>query len=89
MRVRFKKPAEDRFADGRVVRIPLVAGAAMHRYTLGSTVPLVLDGAGTIRLELECTSAASLRVGTIAVIAPRRERYYRDRYLETKNTPAR
>ena len=82
MRVRFKKPAEDRFADGRVVRVPLVAGAAMHRYTLGSTVPLVLDGAGTIRLELECDSAATVRVGTVAVIAPRRERYYRDRYLE-------
>ena len=84
IRVRFRKAAEDRFADWRVVRVPIVADGAVHRYTVGSTVPLALDGAGTLRLEPECNSAATLRVGAVAVIAPRREAYYRDRYLKIR-----
>lgn len=84
MLVRFRKAAEGRFADERVVRVRLAPDGAMHRYTVGSTVPLALDGAGTLRIEPECNSAATVRVATVAVIAPRREVYYRDRYLKIR-----
>ena len=56
----------------------------MHRYTVGTTVPLEMHGSGTLRLELECGSPATVHVGTVAVILPRREAYYRERYLEAK-----
>jgi hypothetical protein len=54
IRIRFKRAAEARFEDWRVVRVPIASDGAMHRYTVGSTVPLALDGAGTLRLEPEC-----------------------------------
>jgi hypothetical protein len=84
LRVRFRKAAEERFEDWRVVRVLLAPDGAMHRYTVGSTVPLALDGAGTLRIEPECSSAATVHVGALAVIAPRREVYYRDRYLKNR-----
>jgi hypothetical protein len=87
MRVRFKGAREERFADGPVVRIPIESDTAMHRYKLGSTVPLELHGSGVVRLQFECGSPASVHVGTVAVISPQREAYYRERYLETKRVP--
>jgi hypothetical protein len=84
MRVRYRKSGEDRFASERVIRVPLRADAQMHRYTVGSSVPLGLYGAGTVRLELECTSAAALRLGTVGIIGSRRQNYYIDRYRETQ-----
>jgi hypothetical protein len=82
--VRFRKAGEEKFAPERGVRIFLRPDAAMHRYTIGSTVPLGLDGAGTLRLEPQCNSAAQLKVATVAVIAPRREIFYRDKYRERR-----
>ena len=84
MVVRFRKAAEEKFAPERFVRVALAQDAAMHRYTIGSTVPLGLDGAGTLRLQPQCNSAAQVKVGTVAVIAPRRELHYRDRYRERR-----
>jgi hypothetical protein len=84
MTVRFRRASEPQFEAYRAVRVPLEGEPGMHRYTVGSTVPLALDGAGTVRLELACTSPVTVRVGTVAVISPRREMYYRDRYLETR-----
>ncbi len=80
IRVRFKRAREAAFVPYRVVRVPIEADEKMHRYTFGSTVPLALDGAGTLRVEMECTSAAIVRVGTIAVLMPRREMYYANLY---------
>lgn len=80
MLMRFRRAAEPGFAPWRVVRVPLEAGPGPHRYTVGSTVPLALDGAGTLRLELECTAVATARVGALAIVLPRRERHYTERY---------
>ena len=92
MTVRFRPTGEDRFADGRSVRIPLPAQSGPpssrgQRITIGSTIPLALDRAGVVRLELECDSPATAEIGTMAVIAPRREIFYRDRYLERERRP--
>jgi hypothetical protein len=84
MRMRFKGVKQEQFTDWPVIRVPLDADAAMHRYTVGTTVPLEMHGSGTLRLELVCGSPATARVGTVAVILPRREAYYRERYLEAK-----
>lgn len=81
MTVRFRPSSLASFPPGRSVRIPL-PGDSPGRMTIGSTVPLALDGAGTVRLEFECDSPASAEIGTMAVIAPRREIFYRDRFLE-------
>jgi Dolichyl-phosphate-mannose-protein mannosyltransferase len=88
MTVRFKPAGEERFAEGRSARIFLPAEPARERrLTIGSTVPLALDRDGTVRLEFECASPATAEIGTMAVIAPRREVYYRDRFLELQRPP--
>ncbi|MGZ5066731.1 MAG: glycosyltransferase family 39 protein [Usitatibacter sp.] len=84
LRIRFKRAAEERYEAWRAVRIPIASDGAMHRYTVGSTVPLALDGAGTLELAPECDGVATVRIGSMAVIAPKRERYYRDLYLKTR-----
>ena len=78
--VRFKRPSEPAFVPWRAVRVPLDRSPGPHRYTVGSTVPLILDGSGTLRFQLDCTDAARVSMGTIAVITPKREVYYRDLY---------
>jgi hypothetical protein len=83
--LRFKPAGAAGFAEGQRVRVLLPAetsSPAPRRLTLGSTVPLALDREGTLRLEFECASPATAEIGTMAVIAPRREVFYRDRYLE-------
>ena len=88
MTVRFRTADQKDFAPGRSVRIFLPPGIArQRRLTIGSTIPLGLDREGTVRLELECASPASAEIGTMAVIAPRREIFYRDRFLERERRP--
>ncbi len=92
MTVRFKPSHQERFMEGRKVRVilPFEAGSPSSRgsrLTIGSTLPLALEGAGTVRLEFECASPATAEIGTMAVIAPRREIFYRDRYLERERRP--
>ena len=88
MTVRFRTADQKDFAPGRSVRIFLPSGIArQRRLTIGSTIPLGLDREGTVRLELECASPASAEIGTMAVIAPRREIFYRDRFLERERRP--
>ena len=76
MSVRFKPASQPDFEPWRITRVAFERAEAMHTYTLGSTVPLSLDGAGTLRIEMDCTTNAVVRIGTIAVILPRREAYY-------------
>jgi len=78
MLVRYRHADEKDFAAWRVVRVRLERGTGPHVYTIGSTVPLGLDGAGVLRLEPECSARA--RVGKVEVILPRRERYYSELY---------
>jgi hypothetical protein len=90
--VRFKPAAMERFPEGRSVRVLLPAETGPppsrgRRLTIGSTLPLALEGAGIVRFEFECASPATAEIGTMAVIAPRREIYYRDRYLERERRP--
>jgi len=99
MTLRFKTPGQERFPAGRSVRVflptdtgPPAYGHARQasprrRLTIGSTIPLFLDREGTLRLEFECASPASAEIGTMAVIAPRRETFYRDRFLERERRP--
>jgi hypothetical protein len=92
MTVRFKPAGMEKFPEGRSVRVLLPAqigsrSSTGRRITLGSTLPLALDGAGIVRLEFDCASPATAEVGTMAVIAPRREIFYRDRYLERERRP--
>jgi hypothetical protein len=79
--LRFRRAGADAF--GQETRVP-VPGGGTQRYTVGTTVPMQLDGPGTVRLELACLSRASAHLGTVTVISPAREIYYRDRYLERK-----
>jgi hypothetical protein len=85
MVVRFRPAELDRFPKGRAVRIHLPAKS--ERITIGSTIPLAIDRAGMLRLEFECASPATAEIGTMAVIAPRREIFYRDRFLERERRP--
>ena len=78
--VRFKRPSDRAFTSWRAVHVPLDPSPGTHRYTVGSTTPLGLDGSGTVRLEFDCSEAAHVTLGTIAVITPKREIYYRDLY---------
>ena len=92
MTVRFRTADQRDFAPGRSVRIVLPAEigsrrASGKRLTIGSTIPLVIDREGTVRLELECASPATAEIGTMAIIAPRREIFYRDRFLERERRP--
>ncbi len=89
--VRFKTPDQQDFAQGRSVHVflPLEIGPrrAPGRLTIGSTIPLNLDREGTLRLEFHCSTPATAEIGTMAVIAPRREIFYRDRFLERERRP--
>jgi hypothetical protein len=71
---------------GRTARVPIriPEDGRMRRITLGTTIPLALDREGVLRLAFECASPATAEIGTMAVIAPRRELFYRDRYLERR-----
>jgi hypothetical protein len=87
MTVRFKPAGQEHFSADRKVRVffPGEIGSPPtrgRRLTIGSTIPLALDRGGTVRLEFECASPATAEIGTMAVIAPRREIFYRDRFLE-------
>jgi hypothetical protein len=92
MTVRFKPAGQENFAPGRSVRVFLAGeigppSAGGRRLTIGSTIPLAIDRAGMLRLEFECASPATAEIGTMAVIAPRREIFYRDRFLERERRP--
>jgi len=84
MRLAFRRANEAAFQPYRVVRVALEAGEAVHRYTVGTTTPLALDGAGTLRIVLECTAVARVDIGTVAVLLPRRERYYSELYRQRR-----
>jgi len=77
--LRFKPIRDAAFEPGRAVRVPLDLSPGTHRYTVGSTVPLAIDS-GTVRFEFDCRDAAYVSLGTVAVIKPKRELYYRDLY---------
>ena len=92
MTVRFKTPDQQDFPAGRSVRVFLPAEIGPrpspgNRISIGSTIPLHLDREGTLRLEFHCSSPATAEIGTMAVIAPRREIFYRDRFLERERRP--
>jgi len=92
MTVRFKPEGMQTFPEGRSARVLLPAQigpppARGRRLTIGSTLPLALDRGGIVRLEFECATPATAEIGTMAVIAPRREIFYRDRYLERERRP--
>jgi hypothetical protein len=89
LRLRYKKSADERYAEGRVVRIPVQADGRMHAITVGTTVPLAINHEGVLRIEFECAYPAALEMGTISIAAPRRAFHYRDRYLEQQKASAR
>jgi hypothetical protein len=79
MRVRYKGLADARYAPERVARIPLRADGRMHRLDIGMAHPVFMDREGTLRLEFECDSDATVKLGRIAVLAPNRAVVYRRR----------
>ena len=90
MTVRFRPSSADRFAEGRSVRVFLPAEIGprlLQRLTIGASIPLALEGAGTVRFEFDCASPTTAEIGTMAVIASRRDVFYRDRYLELERRP--
>jgi len=62
--------------------VPLAPGAGRRTLVIGAAIPVRLSGTGVVRLEFDCVSPATLEVGTMAVIEPRRALYYRDLYRE-------
>lgn len=81
MRLRYRKPDEERFAPEHVTRVALKADGRMRRITLGG-VPLAMNHEGVLRIEFECAFPAALEMGTISIAAPRRATYYRELYLK-------
>ena len=81
MRLRYRKPDEERFAEEHVARVALKPDGRMRRITIGA-VPLAMNHEGVLRIEFECAFPATLEMGTISIAAPRRAAYYRERYLK-------
>lgn len=82
MRLRYRPASEATFGEQRVTRVPLAPGAGRRTLVIGAAIPVRLSGTGVVRLEFDCASPATLEVGTMAVIDPRRAGYYRDLYRE-------
>ena len=85
MRLRFRYIAEALFAPNRVVRVRLAPDVGLRAVIVGTTQPLHLNADGVLRLEFECSYPATLELGRITVIAPRRAFVYHDRWLEQRN----
>ena len=81
MRLRYRKPEEERFAPEHVARVALRSDGRMHRITVGAA-PLAMNHEGLLRIEFECAFPATLEMGTISIAAPRRATYYRELYLK-------
>jgi hypothetical protein len=77
---RYKGMDETEFPKNRALRIPIIADGARHAIVLG-TVPLAMKSGGTLRLELECDSAATLEVDAMRITVPRRGVTFRAMYL--------
>jgi hypothetical protein len=82
LRLRYREEAQPAFAPHRVVRVPLTADGRMRPLVIGTTYPLRLAPPGVLRLEFECASPATLELGQITIVAPRRGAVYRQRLLE-------
>ncbi|HEX7607665.1 MAG TPA: hypothetical protein VF348_13200, partial [Usitatibacter sp.] len=81
MRLRYRKPDEERFAPEHVTRVALNSDGRMRRITVGAA-PLAMNHEGVLRIEFECAFPATLEMGTISIAAPRRAIYYRELYLK-------
>jgi hypothetical protein len=55
-------------------------GGELHRYSIGSRIPLELYAEGTLRIEADCDPGAALRVHDAAIATARFGPYYKDRY---------
>ncbi len=80
--LQFRGEEEAAYNPGRAVRIAVPAGSRPRTLNIGTTVPLVLDRAGTVRLTFDCRGPATLSIASAAVISPTRHLHYRDLYLE-------
>jgi hypothetical protein len=88
LRLRYRKPAEAGFSPERVTRIPLESDGRMRKLVVGTVTPLRINHEGVLRIEFECAFPASLEMGTISFVAPRRALIYRERYLRQLESAA-
>jgi hypothetical protein len=82
MTVRYRRSDEAKFDEERSVRIPIRSDGRARDVTFGTTQPLHVDRAGTMRLDFECNGPATLRIESIAIHAPARASVYRQRWLD-------
>ena len=87
LRLRYREARQARFAPERTMRIPIRPDGQMRPVIAGTTHPLRLGPEGVLRLEFECAYPASLEMGTITVISPRRSVIYHQRLLERAREP--
>ncbi len=82
LRLRYKPGTDKDYDPQRTVRVPVRADGRMREVTVGAFTGLRIDQEGTLRVEFECTSAATAEIGTMRLLEPLRSTYYRGRYLE-------
>jgi len=82
MTVRYRRADESGFDPERAVRIPIRSDGRARDVTFGTTQPLHVDRAGTMRLDFECNGPATLRIESIAIQAPMRAAVYRQKWLD-------
>lgn len=73
----YKGSGEGHYVVERSVRIPIIADGERHEIAVGATNPLSVNREGTLKLELQCSSSADLKVEGMRLAAPRRAQFYR------------
>ena len=82
LRLGYKARTDKDYDPQRTVRVPLRADGRTRQVTVGAFTGLRIDQEGMLRMEFECTSAATAEIGTMRLLEPLRSTYYRERYLE-------
>jgi len=78
--IRYRKP-DGAYEPGRVRRVTIPPDGRMHGFVVGAAAPLAINHEGVMRLEFDCAFPATVELGKIAIAAPRRAVYYREKYL--------
>ena len=83
MVMRYRK-ADGPYEPGRARRVAIRPDGEMHSLVVGAAAPLAINHEGVLRLEFDCAFPATVELGKIAIAAPRRAVYYREKYLKNE-----
>jgi len=81
MRLRYRAKSDAGYASWRKIGVPVVSDAAMHRYVVGTSVPLHVAEEGVLRMDFDCTAETVLTLGAIEVFGQTRGAIYRARLI--------